>query len=82
LYQSAEDEFLISGQSLLPPLAALAGLGRSAAENIVAARKERPFSSQEDIRIRGHASKSVLEILALHGCLAGIPESDQLRLFG
>lgn len=82
LYQSAVDEFLISGQSLLPPLAALAGLGSAAAENIVAARKERPFSSQEDIRIRGHASKTVLEILELHGCLAGIPESDQLRLFG
>ncbi len=82
LYHSAVDEFLISGSSLLPPLAALPGLGAAVAENIVAARKERPFSSQEDIRIRGHASKSVLEILAQHGCLSGLPESDQLQLFG
>jgi DNA polymerase III subunit alpha, Gram-positive type len=82
LYQSAAHEFRIVGQALLPPLASLPGLGIAAAENIVAARQVRPFSSQDDLRIRGHASKSILEIMNQHGCLNDMPESDQMQLFG
>jgi DNA polymerase-3 subunit alpha (Gram-positive type) len=82
LYHSDASEFLVSGQALLPPLAALPGLGASAAESILVARKDRAFSSQEDLRIRGRVSKSVVELLAQQGCLNDLPESDQLRLFG
>ncbi len=82
LYRSDASEFLISGQSLLPPLVALPGLGAAAAESVVNARAERPFSSQDDLRIRGHVSKSIVELLGQQGCLQDLPESDQLRLFG
>ena len=82
LYHSDAAEFLVCERALLPPLSAIPGLGVSAAESIVSARKERPFSSQEDLRIRGHVSKSILELLGQQGCLADLPESDQLQLFG
>ena len=82
LYKSHASEFLISGQTLLPPLAALPGLGAAAAESVVNARKERPFSSQEDLRLRGHVSKTIVDLLAQQGCLGDLPESDQMQLFG
>ena len=82
LYRSHASEFLVCDRSLLPPLAALPGLGAAAAESLVAARQERPFSSQEDLRNRGRVSKTIVELLAQQGCLRDLPESDQLRLFG
>lgn len=82
LYESDAAEFLVKEQALLPPLAALPGLGAAAAQSIVEARTVRPFSSQEDLRLRGHVSKGILELLAQQGCLDQLPESDQLQLFG
>ena len=82
LYKSHASEFLINEQALLPPLAALPGLGAAAAESLVNARSERPFSSQEDLRVRGHVSKAIIDLLAQQGCLGDLPESDQLQLFG
>jgi DNA polymerase-3 subunit alpha (Gram-positive type) len=82
IYQSDASEFLIKEKSLLPPLAALPGLGAAAAQSIVTARTDRLFSSQDDLRVRGHISKTILELLGQQGCLNGLPESDQMRLFG
>jgi DNA polymerase-3 subunit alpha (Gram-positive type) len=82
LYKSHAAEFLINGQSLLPPLASLPGLGAAAAESLVGARNVRPFSSQDDLRVRGHVSKAIIDLLAQQGCLGDLPESDQLQLFG
>ncbi len=82
IYQSDASEFLIKEKSLVPPLAALPGLGAAAAQSIVTARTDRLFSSQDDLRVRGHISKTILELLGQQGCLNGLPESDQMRLFG
>jgi len=82
LYHSDAAEFLVKEKALLPPLAALPGLGDAAAKSIVDSRNDRPFSSQDDLRIRGHVSKSIIELLRQQGCLDAIPESDQMRLFG
>lgn len=60
----------------------LPGLGSAAAKSIVDSRIVRPFSSQGDLRLRGHVSKSIIELLRQQGCLDSPPESDQLRLFG
>ncbi len=81
LYSSHATKFLIVDNGLLPPLASLQGLGDSAAQNIVQARGERPFSSVEDIRVRARASKTVIDILRNHGCLNDLPETDQIMLF-
>ncbi|MHC1746244.1 MAG: PolC-type DNA polymerase III [Negativicutes bacterium] len=81
---SDANRFIITAEqnSLLPPLASLQGLGDSAAANIVAARQEAPFSSIDDLRMRGRASKTVIDILRGHGCLEHLPETAQMQLFG
>ncbi|MDH7479534.1 MAG: PolC-type DNA polymerase III, partial [Syntrophomonadaceae bacterium] len=81
LEQSDAERFIITPAGLLPPLKTLPGLGKSAAANLVEARRERPFTSQEDLRRRGRVSKNVLEVLNEHGCLRHLPPTDQLILF-
>jgi len=78
---SAADKFLITPEGILPPLASLQGLGITAAQNIVEARKEKPFTTWDDIRLRGKASKPVIDIMAAHGCLTHLPETSQMSLF-
>lgn len=81
LYKSDATRFLIEGDGLLPPLAALEGVGDTAAKNIVQARAVKPFSSIEDLRQRSRISKTVIEILSGHGCLDDLPDDNQLLLF-
>lgn len=81
--KSDASQFLIvdEGQALLPPLISLQGLGNSAALSIVNARKEKLFSSREDLRSRAKISKTVIEVLDKHGSLHELPENDQITLF-
>lgn len=81
LYQSDAKKFLIKENDILPPLNALVGLGGVAAENIVKARNEKKFSTIEDLKVRGKASKTVIDLLELNMCLEGIPRSNQFSLF-
>ena len=46
------------------------------------ARKKGIFTSIENLRRRSGISKTNIEILREHGCLAGMSESDQVSLFG
>ncbi|MBO8155199.1 MAG: PolC-type DNA polymerase III [Bacillaceae bacterium] len=81
LYRSSATEFLVEGDTLIPPFNAIDGLGTNAALNIVKAREEGEFLSKEDLRERSRISKTVLEYLDQHGCLEGMPEANQLSLF-
>ncbi|MFD1387901.1 PolC-type DNA polymerase III [Oceanobacillus oncorhynchi subsp. oncorhynchi] len=81
LYKSSATEFIVDGDSLLPPFNAVDGLGTNAALNIVKAREEGEFLSKEDLRERSKISKTVLEYLDTHGCLEGMEEKNQLSLF-
>lgn len=81
LYKSDAAKFVIVEDGLLPPLAGLQGLGTNAAISMVKARAERSFSSIEDLRNRSHISKTIIEILRVHGCLTGMSETDQMMLF-
>ncbi|MGE5576432.1 MAG: PolC-type DNA polymerase III [Syntrophothermus sp.] len=83
LYESDARKFLLreDGGALLPPLASLQGLGDAAARTIVEARREAPFTSVEDLRVRAKLSKTVIDVLRAHGCLQGMPETDQMTLF-
>ncbi len=83
LYESDPIKFKITEEGLRPPLASLGGVGESAAKAIAAVRdKERPFISQEDLRLRAGISKSVIERLAEVGALQDLPETNQIDLFG
>jgi DNA polymerase-3 subunit alpha (Gram-positive type) len=81
LYNSDATKFAIVDNGLLPPLAALQGVGDNAARNIVEARSGRAFLSIEDLRNRARIYKAVVDILRGHGCLGELPEDDQIMLF-
>ncbi len=80
LYRSAASDFIIEDGAILPPLRALQGIGKNAAESIVAARSAGEFISIKDIKLRSSANRSVIEALRYHGALAGLPEDNQLSL--
>ena len=80
IYRSRATEFVIVDGEILPPITALPGLGASAAQNFVDARKGGPFISQDDMVRRG-VPRSMVEQLKLAGCLNGIPETSQVTLF-
>lgn len=81
LYKSSADQFLIEGNTLIPPFNAIPGLGTNAAKSIVAARAEGEFLSKEDLQQRGRVSKTIIEYMDDHGCLEGMPDANQLSLF-
>jgi DNA polymerase-3 subunit alpha (Gram-positive type) len=81
LYKSAPNKFLLTEDGILPPLNALQGLGINAAISIAKVRDEGPFISIDDLRERAKVSKTVIEILKIHGCLNDLPDSNQLNIF-
>ncbi|WP_082394750.1 PolC-type DNA polymerase III [Caloranaerobacter sp. TR13] len=81
LYESDSDKFIITKQGILPPLKSLQGVGENAAKSIVKERTNGEFLSIEDLINRAKVTKTVIEALRNHGCLDGMPESNQLSLF-
>lgn len=81
LNKSQATEFIIEGNTLIPPFNTIPGLGDNAARNIVKAREEGEFLSKEDLQMRGKVSKTVMEYLENHGALESLPEQNQLSLF-
>ncbi|MEH7387909.1 PolC-type DNA polymerase III [Bacillus sp. JJ1521] len=81
LYRSSASEFIIDGDALIPPFNSIPGLGTNAAINIVNAREQGEFLSKEDLQKRGKVSKTIMEYLDNLGCLANMPEQNQLSLF-
>jgi DNA polymerase-3 subunit alpha (Gram-positive type) len=82
VYESHYSQFRIIGDSLLPPLNALEGIGDKAAQRIHEEAQVRPYMSREDLQSRTKISKSVIETLGKQGCLNQLPESNQLTFFG
>ena len=81
VYKSEVSEFKPTPDGLLPPLYTVSGLGQSAAEAIVEARKDGPFVTVEDFKKRTGANKTVLNLLKRYMVLYGIPETNQMSLF-
>ena len=73
--------FLPENGAIRMPFSALGGLGENAALNIVTARKDEPFFSVDDLRIRAKLTKSVIEILRKTHVLDNLSETDQLSMF-
>jgi DNA polymerase III subunit alpha, Gram-positive type len=81
LYRSSASEFIVEGNTLIPPFNAIPGLGTNAALNIVKAREDGEFLSKEDLQQRSKISKTILEYLETQGCLESLPDQNQLSLF-
>ncbi|MDU4959865.1 MAG: PolC-type DNA polymerase III [Sporomusaceae bacterium] len=81
IYRSDAERFLVCEDGLLPPIGSLQGVGSAAAHSLTQVRQGKPFSSIEDLRVRARISKTVIEMLENHGCLEGLPPTDQMLLF-
>ena len=79
--KSKAREFVAEGNTILPPFTSLDGLGKEAAESIVAARNEKPFSSISDLQKRTKLTSTLIEKLKELHVLDNLDQDDQLRLF-
>jgi DNA polymerase III alpha subunit (gram-positive type) len=82
IYASRQSRFIPTEQGILPPLMTLAGLGGNAAQGIVDARAGGEFISRQDFKERTKVSKTVMELFVNNALLKGLPETNQLTLFG
>lgn len=82
IYASEAMNFTVTKDNLIrPPLNAVPGLGETAAESIVEARKIEPFKSQDDLLLRTKLSSTLMQSLEECGCLKDLPKSQQISLF-
>ena len=81
LYCSDATEFIIDGDTLIPPFVAMDGLGENVAKQLVRARQEGEFLSKTELRKRGGLSSTLVEKMDEMGILGNMPEDNQLSLF-
>ena len=81
LYKSQANEFIIEGNTLIPPFDAIPGLGTNVAIQIVKAAKMESFYQKRILQQRGKVSKTIIEYMDAMGCLEGLPDANQLSLF-
>ena len=83
LYRSQSIDFVVDHEKrqLIPPFTVLDGLGEAAADTVIEARKEKPFTSQEDLLRRTKLSSTNVADLVRIGALKGLGENDQMSLF-
>jgi DNA polymerase-3 subunit alpha (Gram-positive type) len=74
LEKSDASDYIIDGDSLIPPFTALDGLGISIAQTIVEARNKRPFSSEQDLLDRTKINKTQFSKLKSLGVLKNIQD--------
>lgn len=77
----AKDFTIVDDKTILAPFNAIPGLGDNVAKQIIAAREEKPFLSQEDLANRGKISKTIMEYLKDNQVVNHLPEENQLSLF-
>ena len=81
LNKSHSKNFVIEGDTLIPPFRAIDGLGDTVANNIITEREKREFISIEEFQKRCKVSGTLVEKMKLMGILKNLPESSQLSLF-
>ena len=81
--KSDAENFVVDeeNKALIPPFTTIDQLGKSAADSVIEARKQGPFTSKEDLLKRTKLSKTNVEELAKLHVLDGLDETDQLSLF-
>ena len=83
LYKSKATEFVVDKENncLIPPFVVLDGLGESAAESIVEARKDGKFTTKEELLKRTKLNNTNVEDLSALGVLDGLGDTAQMTLF-
>ena len=84
LYKSDATVYKIEDGKIRMPFSAMAGTGEAAAIGLAKARDdgEGPFISVDDLRHRAGVSSAVITSLRELGVLEGLPENNQMSLFG
>lgn len=82
LEHSDAARFRIIDGKLVPPFLAVDSLGEKVAELIVAEREKHPFTSIKDLQRRCKVSQSIVDTMLELGCLEGLPDDEQMSLFG
>ena len=82
LYKSHWKNFLVEDDGIRPPFNSIAGMGPIAAEGIYNAAQAEDVMSIDELRIRAKIGASTVDLLREHGVLNGLPESNQISLFG
>ena len=83
LYKSEATEFVVDKENnaLIPPFTVLDGLGESAAQSVVDARKEGKFTTKEDLLKRTKLNSTNVEDLSKLHVLDGLGDTEQMSLF-
>ena len=83
LYKSDAVNFVVDheNKALIPPFVTIDGLGENNAITVIEARKERNFTSKDDLLRRTKLTSTNVKDLADLGVLNSLSESDQLSLF-
>ncbi|MGV2927770.1 PolC-type DNA polymerase III [Macrococcus capreoli] len=81
LEKSTAFDFIIEGDTLIPPFIAVPGLGENVAKRIVAARDEGPFLSKEELNKKAGVSQKIIDYLDELGTLKDMPDKAQLSIF-
>lgn len=80
IFTADAKQFQIIDGKLMPSLNSIEGMGDKAAEGVVAAAKEGPFTSCENFKNRTKASGTIVEKMRVMGLLGDLPLSDQMSL--
>ena len=82
IYESEALRFVIKDGKLIPPFVSVAGLGETAALDIVEGRKGKKFISIEEFSAAcPKVSKTHIENLKLAGAFCDLPDTSQVTLF-
>ena len=81
IFKSHSFKFLPEDGKVRLPFTSLSGLGKNAADRIMDAISSGRVTTVEELMLEPGVGKSVVEMLRLHGCLEGLPESNQYTLF-
>ena len=81
IYKAESRTFKVVGDKIMPSLVSLERLGEKAADQIVEAAKEGPFTSRDDFKSRTKCPQVVVDNMTRLGLLGNLPESSQLSIF-
>lgn len=83
IYRSEATRFVCDheNKAIIPPFTTIPGLGESAAQSVIEARKDGEFLSVQDLVERTRLNSSSIEYLRNLGILESLPETNQISLF-
>ena len=81
IFRASDKNFQIIDGKIMPSLMSISGVAESAAQGIVEACKQGPFTSKMDFKNRAKVSQGVVDTMYRLGLLGVLPENNQISLF-